>query len=98
MGFPEMPGFRSGTSREYPVFDLLGRQELNLRERPLVVMDTVFLKRISEGECRIEDCFDEMAGLKRKCQDYAGRFTLLWHNSSLGAPEYRALYEAVLDS
>ena len=35
LGFSEAIGFRTGTCHEYPVFDLLARQPLALRERPV---------------------------------------------------------------
>ncbi len=39
LGFADANGFRAGTCREYPVFDLLDRRTLELRERPLIFMD-----------------------------------------------------------
>ncbi|HVV71945.1 MAG TPA: hypothetical protein VHI52_10670, partial [Verrucomicrobiae bacterium] len=39
LGFADRVGFRCSTSREYPVFDLLQRRQLRLRERPLIAMD-----------------------------------------------------------
>ncbi|HHY13016.1 MAG TPA: hypothetical protein GX529_10355, partial [Firmicutes bacterium] len=39
LGFADCVGFRCGTCYEYPVFDLVERQSLNLRERPLIVME-----------------------------------------------------------
>lgn len=39
LGYAEAVGFRAGTGREYPVFDVVQDRPLPLRERPLVVMD-----------------------------------------------------------
>jgi hypothetical protein len=39
LGFADQSGFRAGTGREYPTYDLIERRPLGLRERPLVVMD-----------------------------------------------------------
>lgn len=98
MGFADMAGFRCGTCYEYSLYDLVGRKMLNLQERPLIAMDSVFMADIREHHQTIDDCYDELCRLKKKCQVYGGEFTLLWHNSSLEEVEYRRLYEAVLDA
>ena len=38
-GYADRPGFRFGTSKEFPMWDVLGRRRLGIIQRPLVVMD-----------------------------------------------------------
>lgn len=39
LSYADRPGFRCGTCREYPLYDLAERRPLRLRERPLIVME-----------------------------------------------------------
>jgi hypothetical protein len=93
--FPSHPGFRAGTCFDYPVFDLVERRPLALREQPLVAMEASFLQyaRLSH-----DDAYDRMVELKHRCREVGGRFTLLWHNNRLETTRDRRLYEAVLDA
>lgn len=80
MGFPECGGFRCGTCHTYRPFDVEEDREMDLWERPLIMMDVTLTNYNSftpdQGE-RI------MAKLLQKCRNVGGVFTLLWHNSSL---------------
>ena len=89
LGYSARPGFRAGTCREYPVFDLSSRQELRLRERPLVLMDTPTLDRIDDPEVTIRRLRDE-------CERVRGDFTVLWHNNWLVTRRQRRLLQAAL--
>ncbi|MEP6792831.1 MAG: polysaccharide deacetylase family protein, partial [Saprospiraceae bacterium] len=42
LGYAAEPGFRCGTSKPFPVFDIHERKELPLIERPLLIMDVSF--------------------------------------------------------
>lgn len=39
LSYAERPGSRCGTCREYPMFYLVERKALSLRQRPLVLME-----------------------------------------------------------
>jgi hypothetical protein len=80
LGYPERPGFRCGVCREFSAFNLLRRERLALRERPLVVMDESLF-----GYMKLDwnEAADTMKALNDTCRRWAGDFTLLWHNSSL---------------
>ncbi len=93
LGFSEYPGFRCGTCFEYPVFDLVTRQRLRLRERPLVVMDLAMLNGPATLESEELTVIEQLRG---HCRLYRGEFTLLWHNSRLASPRERSLYTAAL--
>jgi hypothetical protein len=89
LGFSEQPGFRCGTCREYPVFDLRARERLALRERPLVAMDVSVLQHMGLGERAAGPVF---ARAREACRRVGGSFTLLWHNNHLASPRQRAAY------
>jgi hypothetical protein len=89
-------GFRCGICYEFPLFDIENKTTLNLRERPLIVMDTALRKSAVTKEKCIEDCL-KMAEITRK---YYGDFVLLWHNSNLSVNEWAGwdkVYEQITD-
>ncbi|MCC2638016.1 MAG: polysaccharide deacetylase [Moraxellaceae bacterium] len=97
MGFAEVAGFRAGTAREYPWFDLAGRRRLRVRERPLIVMDCTLTDDHYMGLGRGDAALAYAARLKERCRLHGGTFALLWHNSRLVRPDDRLLYTRILD-
>lgn len=97
LSFAEHIGFRCGTCFEFPVFNLLTGQNLDLYERPLIVMETTVLERnymdfsMSNGEA-----FNVIESIKSVCRLFLGNFTLLWHNNNLTTNEERELYQQIL--
>lgn len=97
LGFAEEPGFRCGTSKPFPIFDLKQRRTLNLVEYPLIVMEASVLDQRYMGlKDDLPEAFNVMKDLKDKCKKYSGIFTLLWHNNRLVKPEEKELYKAIL--
>jgi hypothetical protein len=94
LGYAELSGFRCGTSRAFPVFDLERRTQLGLVERPLVAMETAILTY--EGK-PLDALVDEMRELKSLCRRFGGAFTFLWHNNRLTTAAEREAYASVLD-
>jgi Family of unknown function (DUF7033) len=94
LGFSHDPGFRCGVCIEYPVFDLLAREPLKLRERPLVAMEMALFGASHSSDKR---GLDTLARLRARCRLVGGDFTLLWHNSRLASRRDRRLYEMALD-
>jgi peptidoglycan/xylan/chitin deacetylase (PgdA/CDA1 family) len=92
-------GFRCGTCYEFPVFDLLTRQALRLRERPLCVMDVTVTRPAYMG-LKIEDgsAFRAMLAIKNRCRRFSGDFTLLWHNTGFVNVDELVLYEKIISS
>ena len=89
------PGFRCGICYEYQVYDVEKGRTLNLRERPLIVMEGSVLNKSYMG-LDIDESYNVFKGLKDSCRMYSGDYTLLWHNNSLVEKSYRELYEAVI--
>jgi hypothetical protein len=93
LGFSHDPGFRCGVCFEYPVFDLLARRRLRLRERPLVVMEMSLVDRPVTSE---QAALETIGRLRERCRMFGGDFTLLWHNSRLASRLQQQLYAAAL--
>lgn len=97
LGFADRPGFRCGTSREFPMYDLESASVRQLRQRPLICMEAsvlspryLNLEAAGEGGRTIR-------GLREACRAVGGRFTLLWHNSELRDPGHVVLYRSLLE-
>jgi hypothetical protein len=79
LSYSDRPGFRCGTCREYPMYDLRSRRALKLQQRPLVMMEAERYIGVDSSTSPME----LMLHYKRICQQFSGDFTLLWHNSYL---------------
>tara|TARA_B100002052_G_scaffold283509_1_gene294509 strand:- start:175 stop:861 length:687 start_codon:yes stop_codon:yes gene_type:complete len=90
--FAQHPGFRCGTSREYTMYDLVGRKPLPLKQRPLLVMECSVISEEYLGLGPSSQAFSVMDEIKRTALYWGGDHTLLWHNSFLETPEARELY------
>lgn len=93
LGYAERAGFRCGTCRAYPAFDLQARRRLRLVERPLIAMETALLTYERRS---LVSAADEMLRLKDVCRRFDGEFTFLWHNNRLATPAERDAYSRVL--
>jgi peptidoglycan/xylan/chitin deacetylase (PgdA/CDA1 family) len=97
LGYADLPGFRSGTAREYPVFDLLKSERLHLRERPLIFMECSL---ISDKYCGLKDeaALSKIRYLVEATRRVNGTFTFLWHNSFLQRASLRRIYQLCLEA
>ena len=96
LGFADRPGFRCGSCRSFPMYDLAAATPLRLRQEPLVCMEcsvlgTPYLALDPDGEGG-----RTMRSLRDACGAVGGDFTLLWHNSELHRSGDRRLYAALL--
>lgn len=88
IGWAEQIGFRAGTCREYPVFDLRERQQLGLRERPLLVMDGALLGLAHD----LDDAASRTRVVVEQSRRHGGDAVLLFHNHTLGRTRHRLFY------
>lgn len=95
LGFADRVGFRCGTCREFPVFNLRTRQTLRLREQPLIAMDTTMLSTVYMA-LQPEYVIEEIRKLSTLCRRFGSAFTLLWHNTSLTQAWQKKLYLEIL--
>lgn len=96
LGYADRPGFRCGTCIEYPAFDPQARQQLNVRIRPLIVMECTIIARRYMGLGYSNEARIKLASLKNSCKKVNGSFTLLWHNSHFMAPQDFVFYKEIL--
>jgi hypothetical protein len=97
LAYADQVGFRCGTCREYPAFDLLGGRPLRLQVRPTIAMEYSVIDPHYMGKGLGDEALLIFSRLAEECRTYGGTFTLLWHNHNLlSAPQVR-LYEAVLE-
>lgn len=82
LSYADRPGFRCGTCYEYQGFNPATQKALNLRIRPLIVMECSVIDSHSMGTSYMYDALNQFAALKTVCRKVQGCFTLLWHNSS----------------
>jgi uncharacterized protein DUF7033 len=80
LAFSEAIGFRTGTCREYGVFDLGARRPLRLRERPFQVMDVSLFGYMG---LRPDAAFAAVVDIARACRRFRGDLGILWHNDEI---------------
>ena len=92
MGYATKEGFRCGVCYEFSTFNILTREKLKLKERPLIAMEATFLDVQSINE---ESIYGRVDTLIKEVKRYNGEFVFLWHNSNFNK-RYKALYKKVL--
>ena len=80
LGYAAEPGFRCGTSKPFPVFDIHKRETFPLIERPLLIMDVSF-KRYKKYS--IDESIAYSKKIIEQVKKHNGELVFLWHNSSL---------------
>ena len=95
LGYAEAPGFRCGTCRPFPVFDLETRTALSLWEHPLIVMD-VALQPGSLQRGPIDDVLRQVDGVVSMCKGIGGEFVVLWHNNNAIGRRGETLYREIV--
>ena len=96
LSYADAAGFRCGTCYEYPVFHVRDRRRLNLKERPLLVMECTVIDERYMKLGTGEEAFSFMKGIKDMCRRFSGDFTLLWHNTRFCDYREKNLYEQML--
>lgn len=91
--FTEASGFRSGTCFDYPVFNLRSRQQLALRERPLIVTQAALY---DHEKLPPELVLARINELKSQCRKYSGNFVILWQNSELYENRQMVMYQQAI--
>ena len=70
---------------------------LNLRDRPLIVMEGSFINY--QPDIGFQEMLNKIEELIEKVKKYKGEFVFLWHNSSFNTPlwtPYQDIYEQVI--
>jgi len=93
IGFADDVGFRAGTCREYPLFDLYASRPLRLRERPLVVMDTTLFAYLGLDA---DGAASRVRAIVDACRRHQGDAVVLYHNDRLAGARLRAHYQTLV--
>ena len=97
MTYHDKPGFRCGVCYEFPVFNILTRKQLNLIEKPLIVMEGSFITYQNISPTMMSD---EIQNLVNKVKEFNGNFVFLWHNSAFNigkSKKYQHLYKTIVN-
>ncbi len=96
LGYADRPGFRCGTCHSYPMFDPVAQRQLQLIQRPLIVMECSVIAERYLGLGYGPAALALIQQLQQRCRAMGGQFTLLWHNSHFTRAEDRELYWEVM--
>jgi len=95
-GYADMEGFRCGTGNEFSVFNILTREKLKLKERPLIYMDDNRFKgnRIYNEELLLSN----IRALISFAKKYNSIVTLLFHKNIFSTKDinYKDIYEKII--
>lgn len=80
LGFPDAIGFRAGTSRPFPFFDLERQKTTSLQLVPFSVMDVTLRNYLKLSP---KQAMDSVELLINEVRASKGLFVSLWHNESL---------------
>jgi len=79
-GYADHEGYRCGTSDFFPVFNVSTRRQLNLIEKPLVIMDATL---INYRKYTASQCSERLTQFIDKARKYRMPITLLFHQQNM---------------
>ncbi len=94
--FAESAGFRCGTCKEFTMFDLVARKPFNLKQRPLITMESTIIGPKYENLRYSEQSLSRFKYFKKICHKYNGSYVLLWHNSSFNNKKDKEFYKEII--
>ena len=98
LSFAELIGFRCGVCYEFSTFNLKTRKHLNLKEKPLIVMEcTVLDDRYMDLGSENTLALQSILNLRDCCKIFQGNFTLLWHNNRFADPREVEMYKQIIN-
>jgi len=99
MGYPEAPGFRAGTCKPFPWYDLGRDRATSLLVHPFACMDRSYLDYLKWDPGR---SVADILSLWECCRIHGGHFHLVWHNSSMDFEAewrgWRGVFEEVVSA
>ncbi len=94
MGFADEVGFRAGTARSFPWYDLLEESITDLMIHPFVYMDGTLNEYL---QLSTEEAKNQIASLYKEVEKYGGTFRFIWHNETIGEYNHWKGWRSVLD-
>lgn len=98
-GYSTYAGFRCGTGHTYSVFNIITRKKLNLKEQPLVFMDSGnqwYDEKEVKPVDRIIHMQSQLIALIEKARRFRTPVTLLYHNNVFCEEGYGGFYKEIL--
>lgn len=98
LGWASDNGFRAGTGRSFPFYDLQREHQTSLILHPLCMMDGAFrnYQQVSPDQAK-----QEAAGIIRSLKETGSTCISLWHNESLGSSphwkNWKEVYEFIIE-
>jgi len=95
LSYADEDGFRCGVCYEFRVFNILTREHLKLKEKPLIFMDAVDVDRLTPIQMK-----ERVLKLIRQVEIYKGEAVVLWHNSNYNTikwKNFKEVYESIID-
>ena len=94
MGYAECPGFRMGTARQTPWFNLETNESTSLQIQPFCYMDGTLNEHL---KLTPENAIEEVRQLKAMIKQYGGTFSFIWHNETIGFRHHWEGWESVFE-
>lgn len=91
-GYPDVAGFKAGTSHRFTMFDLVSQSPLQIKQVPLIAMESTIINSRYEGLGYSEEALQRFQFLKSNALKHGGDFNLLWHNCHLIHEQDRKMY------
>ncbi|HEY3432227.1 MAG TPA: polysaccharide deacetylase family protein [Rhodocyclaceae bacterium] len=95
LGFADRAGFRCGSARRFPVFDVCTAASIPVFETPLICMEHSLLDPAYQGLAP-DQAYEYSTRLVDQVKAYGGNFSLLWHNHNLVTEVQRDLFQQIL--
>ena len=96
LSYADKSGFRCGICYEYTMYSLTNRKPLNLKQKPLIVMECSIIADRYEGLGYSDQSIQRFEYFKETCHKFNGTFTLLWHNSHLEKNIDKVFYQKLI--
>jgi len=94
MGFADNVGFRAGTARTFPWFDLEHNTQTELMIHPFAYMDGTLNEYLHLSP---EEAKERITRLFVEVKSYGGTFSFLWHNETIGEYKHWKGWRSVLN-
>lgn len=94
LGFYKRAGFRCGICYEYNFFDVIKRETLDFKIKPLIFMEAALLPNQN-----IDKVYKIVKFLIETVKKYNGLFVFLWHNDNfnrIDTKSYKLLYKKIV--
>lgn len=96
IGYAKHVGFRCGTTHEFPLWNFENNCQLQLIEKPLMLMESTLFDGSGHMHLQPEAAYGYVDRVRAACQQYRGTMNVLWHNSNFTTPHAWDFYRYCL--